>query len=309
MSIIVQSPGLFTTVQDLGRLHHGILGVSRSGAADPLSLRLGNQLVGNPDTAAALEMTLLGGRFLFPNGATVAFTGAEFEASIPMWTQVKMKPGAELLIGSARTGARCYLCVSGGIKVPLFLGSASTHVLSGLGGYSGRQLRKGDCLNIGESRHQAKLHRAIRTDTLQRLTPRKTLRVTAGLQASAFSKSAGDVFYTAPYLVAADSNRMGLRLRGAQIESPDPGQMITEGVPLGAIQVPPDGQPIILFVDQQTTGGYPKLANVITADLPSVGQLRPHDEVRFQLVSAMAARQALLEQEQLLQHAMDDDCD
>lgn len=300
MSIDVQSPGLFTTVQDLGRLHYGALGVSRSGAADPIALQLGNRLVGNPDSAAGLEMTLLGGTFLFPQGATIAVTGADFEVSVPMWASVEMKPGETLRIGSAKTGARCYLCVKGGIDVPLCLGSASTHVLSGLGGYNGRQLKKGDCLNIGACSNQ-KPHRVIDLNLLKKLSMRKILRVTAGLQTRAFSEAVVNTFYSGSYIVTTDSNRMGLRLQGARIQSPDEGQMTTEGVPLGTIQIPPDGQPIILFVDQQTTGGYPKLANVITADLPSVGQLRPHDEIRFELVDPAMARQLLLEQERILQ--------
>ena len=148
MSVIqVQSPGLLTTVQDLGREGFGPLGVSPSGAADQLSLRLGNRLVANPETAAGLEMTLLGGAFLFPDGGILALTGAEFHstldgATLDFWTAVELRAGQTLSIGHARSGARCYLCVQGGIAVKPFLGSASTHILSGLGGFEGRPDRK-----------------------------------------------------------------------------------------------------------------------------------------------------------------------
>src|SRR5580704_9312043 len=152
--IQVQSPGLFTTVQDLGREGFGPMGVSPSGAADPISLRLGNRLVGNAEDAAALEMTLLGGAFLFPEGTVVALTGSDFGASldgVPVgpWASVEARPGQTLRLGPTRSGARCYLCVQGGISVKPFLGSASTHILSGLGGLDGRPLRKGDVLNMG----------------------------------------------------------------------------------------------------------------------------------------------------------------
>src|ERR1700737_4318085 len=154
--IQVHSPGLLTTIQDLGREGFGPIGVSPSGAADPISLQLGNRLVGNMKGAAGLEMTLLGGTFLFPEGAIVALTGSDFGATLDgtpfaLWPPVEAKPGQTLRAGSTRSGARCYLCVQGGIAVKPFLGSASTHLLSGLGGHEGRALRKGDVLHIGRA--------------------------------------------------------------------------------------------------------------------------------------------------------------
>jgi biotin-dependent carboxylase-like uncharacterized protein len=152
VSIIqVQSPGLLTTVQDLGREGFGPLGVSPSGAADPVSLRIGNRLVGNPEGATGLEMTLLGGTFLLPQAATIVLTGSDFGATLdgaPLapWNSIEVSPGQTLRVGSTRSGARCYLSLHGGIIVNPFLGSASTHLLSGLGGYQGRALRKGDVL-------------------------------------------------------------------------------------------------------------------------------------------------------------------
>jgi len=300
--IQVQEPGLFTTVQDLGREGFGPFGVSASGAADAVSLRIGNRLVGNAEGAAGLEMTLLGGTFLFPEGAVVALAGSDFGASLDgkpleMWTAFEARPGQTLRLGPTRSGARCYLCVRGGIEVKLFLGSASTHILSGLGGHEGRALRKGDVLNIGAAGVSTR-GRSLTAQALKNLSPRKALRVTPGPQSDWFPEPAQQIFYASTFRVAEESNRMGLRLEGAAIPAPASGEMISEGVALGAVQVPEGGLPIILFVEQQTTGGYPKIANVISADFHSLGQLRPRDEIRFERVEWKTARDLLREQEE-----------
>jgi antagonist of KipI len=303
-TIKVLSPGMFTTVQDLGREGFGPMGVSPSGAADPIALRLGNRLVGNTETAAALEMTLLGGSFAFPDGAVVALTGSDFgaileSALVGLWESVEVKPGQTLRLGPTRAGARNYLCVRGGIAVKPFLASASTHILSGLGGFEGRPLRKGDVLNIGAAEAPFS-KKTLSPRLLKHLTARKVLRVTPGPQSDLFQQSAQSLFYGSTYRVSEESNRMGLRLEGPPLPAHSGGHMITEGVSLGAIQVPSGGQPIILFVEQQTTGGYPKIANVISADLPHIGQLRPRDGVRFEFVEWETARALLREQEGLL---------
>jgi antagonist of KipI len=302
--IQVLEPGLLTTVQDLGREGFGPLGVSASGAADTVALRIGNRLVGNAGGAAGLEMTLLGGTFGFTDGAMFALTGSDFGATlegspIEIWRAVEAKPGQVLRLGPTRTGARCYLCVQGGIEVKEFLGSASTHLLSGLGGYAGRALKKGDLLKTGPAKNSFRATRLAPTAG-ERLAPRKVLRVTPGPQGSWFAESAQQIFYSSTYRVAEESNRMGIRLEGAAVPAPSGGEVISEGVALGAVQVPEGGKPIILFVEQQTTGGYPKIANVISADFHSLGQLRPRDEVRFELLDMEMARRLLMEQEELL---------
>ncbi|HXN53667.1 MAG TPA: biotin-dependent carboxyltransferase family protein [Candidatus Acidoferrum sp.] len=305
MSVIqVQAPGLLTTVQDLGREGFSPMGVSPSGAADPVSIRLGNRLLGNAEGEAALEMTLLGGTFLFRGGATFALTGSDFGttldgAAVDLWTSVETKPGQTLRVGSTRSGARCYLCVQGGIIVRPFLGSASTHLLSGLGGHDGRALRKGDMLHIGPAPASFR-GRVVAPRVLDYLLPRKALRVTPGPQSDWFPGPSQQLFYESSYRVAEESNRMGLRLEGPPIAQASGGEMITEGVSIGAVQITAGGLPIILFVEQQTTGGYAKIANVISADLHSLGQLRPRDEIRFERVDWDTARALLLEQEQLL---------
>jgi len=305
MSVIeVNAPGLLTTVQDLGRPGFGPMGVSPSGAADPVALRLGNRLVGNSEAAAGLEMTLLGGTFVFPEGAILALTGADFAAEldgapIPIGISVELRPRQTLRAGATRSGARCYLSVAGGIDVQPFLGSASTHLLSGLGGHEGRALRKGDVLKIGNAKGPF-CRRTIAANALQRLQPRKVLRVTPGPQRDLFPDAAMKMFYGNTYRVAEESDRMGLRLEGPPLPAGARGEMLTEGVSLGAVQITPAGLPIILFVEQQTTGGYPKIANVISADFSSLGQLRPRDEIRFEPVEWEKARALLLEQETLL---------
>jgi antagonist of KipI len=303
-TIHVRTPGLQTTVQDLGRNGFGPAGVSPSGAADPVSLRLGNRLVGNDESAAGLEMMLLGGTFVFPEGATLALTGSDFspmlnDARVELGESVAVRPGQTLRLGPTKSGARCYLCVQAGIDVKPFLGSASTHILSGLGGFEGRALRQGDVLRMKPGRKTFS-NRAIAPKALEQLSRRLVLRVTAGPQIAWFSESSLRSFYANTYRVGEQSNRMGLRLEGAALAQRGAGQMITEGVSLGAIQVPAGGSPIILFVEQQTTGGYPKIANVIAADIHRVGQLRPRDEIRFEEVTFDAAQALLVEQEKLL---------
>lgn len=303
----VRAPGLLTTVQDLGREGFGPMGVSASGAADPVALRLGNLLVGNAQGAAALEMTLLGGTFRFPDGGVIALAGSDFSAKLDgaqtePWTSVAVKPGQILEAAMTKSGARCYLCVQGGFDVPPFLASASTHLLSGLGGYAGRALRKGDVLRIAPAKaaFQTFRKRRVSARALEKLKPRNVLRVTDGPQRNWFPDAAQQLFLQSAYTVTEESNRMGVRLHGPPIQCGSRGEMISEGVSLGAVQIPASGQPIILFVEQQTTGGYPKIANVISADLHSLGQLRPRDEIRFERVDLETARALFADQEKLL---------
>jgi antagonist of KipI len=303
-AILVQAPGIFTTVQDLGREGFGTMGVSASGAADPISLRIGNRLVGNPEGAAALEMTLVGGAFRFERAAVIAVTGADFGPSLdgvamPIWTPIEIRESETVRFGASRSGARAYLCVRGGIAVEPFLGSASTHVLSGLGGFEGRALRKGDRVELGAANSLFRKI-AVSPKALESLQPHRVIRVTDGPQSDWFAESSWKTLCGNAFRISEQSNRMGIRLEGPPIPLDASREMLSEGVSLGAIQVPPSGQPIILFVEQQTTGGYPKVANVISADLHSLGQLRPRDEIRFERVEMSEARSLLIQQEALL---------
>ncbi len=303
MTIQVVKPGLFTTVQDLGRYGYAHLGISPGGAADPLSFRIANLLVGNDENAPALEMTLLGPTLAFKEGAVVAIAGADCDCQVdtaeaPINAALDLAPGTVLQCGSITSGARCYLAVQGGFEVPLVMGSASTFAPGHFGGLQGRRLQKGDVLQIG--RHDSFPVRSLRPGSLDALRAPGRLRVTKGSQHDWFGPDAFETLFSTAYIVGEKSDRAGLRLQGAAVRPREPSELLTDGVPLGAIQVPPDGQPIILFVDQQTTGGYPKIANVIAADVHRVGQLRPGDEVRFAEVSIAEAIQALRSQNRWL---------
>lgn len=305
-SFTVISPGFLTTVQDLGRNHCAHWGISPSGAADSVSLRLGNLLLNNPPNAPALEMTLIGGAFRFESPCNIALTGSDFGATLdgqatPIWRTVYVKPGQVLCCGPTKSGARCYLCVSGGIAVPQILSSASTHLLTALGGLEGRTVKAGDVLECGaEQSLEFTRPQTVRVDVLHHLFRRSAVGVTPGPQSDVFAAEAGALFSSSVYIVKEESNRMGLRLSGPILERGFGGDMTTEGVSLGAIQVPPNGEPIILFVEHPTTGGYPKIANVISADLHRVGQLRPRDEITFTFVNPQTAVALLLEREALL---------
>jgi antagonist of KipI len=225
----------------------------------------------------------------FDGPAIIALTGSDFGAGLPMWRAIEVKAGDAIRCGPTRSGARCYLCVRGGIGVPKVMNSASVHITTGVGG---RPLRAGDTLPIGnEALRRPRTEPVLPPDPLER----GLLRATPGPQAGRF----GAELYTAAYTVSEESNRMGLRLLGPVIPLAT-GHMITEGVSNGAVQIPPDGRPIILFVEHQTTGGYPKPANVISADFCRLGQLRPRDEVRFEQVTFERALELMREQEKRL---------
>jgi len=308
--ITVLDAGAFTTIQDLGRPGHAHQGVSAAGAADPLSLRMGNRLVGNEDGAAGLELTLVGGAFRFDQSAIAALTGSNFGAVLESnsgatrpcapWKRFAIEPGEVLRFGATREGARAYLCVAGGIDAPRTLGSRSTHVATALGGMDGKALRAGQLLPIGTPRSAAVQRLGGSSDSLTSAIFRRTLRFTPGPQADRFPAESRETFRSAEWEVSESADRSGLRLLGPALLPPESDSARTEGVCAGSVQIPGDGRPIILFMDQQTTGGYPKIATVIAAELAAVGQLRPRDRIRFEEVSLGAAREALLEQERLI---------
>ncbi len=303
----VLKPGFLATVQDRGRYGFGRYGISASGAADQYSLRLGNLLVGNTEGAAAIEMTLVGGEFQSLADGVVAVTGSDFDARlddepIPMWTSIAVRRGQRLTFGATRSGARCYLSIAGGVFAPELLGSRSTHLLTGLGGFEGRPLRNGDEIEIGAALFP--LDR-LRWRTVQRAVILEyhsecRLRVLLGPQDRHFSKRSVEMFLDTSYIVTEKSNRMGLRLDGPALKHKRKADIPSEGVPLGAVQVPQNGLPIILFVEHQTTGGYPKIATVISTDFHRIGQAKPGDKFSFTSVSLAKALKLLRQQERLI---------
>lgn len=261
--------------------------------------------MGNPPGAPALEMTLTGAEIEFGVPCEIALSGAEIASDldgtgVPALTTIGIKPGQILKCGHVTRGLRTYLCVRGGIEVPLLFGSASTHLMTGMGGFRGRALRRDDQIAVGRPSSDEPIPRMkVRPEIAGFLSDNHILRVTPGPQAELVPAETLSVLTSSEYEVSRDSDRMGLRLKGPSL--PIGGvEILTEGVSLGAVQITPAGDPIILFVDHQTTGGYPKIANVISADLHNVAQRRPGDRIEFKLVSVEQARTILAEQESML---------
>lgn len=288
MGLKLHRAGMFTTVQDLGRPGQRAAGVPLSGAMDPFALRVANLLVGNPDEAAALEITLVGPEIEFDRDSLVALGGAEFEG-IPSWQPVLVKAGEPLRLSRSRRWCRGYLAVAGGIEVPSVLGSRSTCIRGRFGGHRGRVLRDGDALPVPSCSRRPLGRWWLDPRILPAYSTAPEVRVLPGAQAGEFPASLTALTFT----VTPQSDRMGLRLGGPALIRTRTTELPSAAVVPGTIQVPPDGQPIVLMADAQTLGGYPQIAHVIQADLPLMAQLRPGDQVRFRAVD-LAEAHALL---------------
>jgi antagonist of KipI len=301
--IRVIKPGWCTTVQDLGRRGYQHYGVSVSGAMDRLALVIANRLVNNEDAAAALEITVVGPELLFEQPAVLAVTGADLSPAIdgrgiPLWTTCAIPAGSRLTFGPRRTGARSYLAASGGFDVPLLWGSRSTHLPSGTGGVNGRALVADDILRLSIAAGRSQRPRiglALDVDSRPPYAAnQQVLRVMAGPQ-----QVGADTLSTLtsmPYRLNSQSNRMGYRLEGPRLQERALHPALSDGTAMGALQIPPDGQPILLMADRPPTGGYPKAAVVIAADLPLAAQLQPGDTLAFRRTTLEEAEAALAEQ-------------
>ena len=292
--------GMLTTIQDRGRWGYQSRGVPVAGPMDPCSHRLANALVGNDPGAAALEITLVGPALEFEDERIVAVAGAEFDVvldgrSVPHLAPFLVAAGGHLRFGGRRKGTRAYLAIAGGIAVPLVLGSRATHVLSAMGGLNGRALKSGDVLPLGEAGGRTSKRAA---EAIVPLPDRQArIRVLPGPQTDYFSAGALDVLQSAPYAIAQQSDRMAYRLDGPRLSHARGADIISDATPLGVLQVPASGQPILLMADRQTTGGYPKIATVITADMALAGQLGPGDTLTFVACTPLEAMAALIAQE------------
>lgn len=302
MTIRVVDPGLLTTVQDGGRWGHQALGVPVAGPMDGVSHRCANLVVGNRPDCATLEVTLVGPTLEFSGETTVAVTGAEFElwldtAPIAANTAHRAHRGSRLRFGRRRSGARAYLAVAGGVDVPLVLGSRSTDLASGLGGLAGRPLRSGDQLGVGRAGERGGPHVPPVTG-IPLPHGGATVRVIPGPDATRFGPRAMSMFGQTRFTLGPESNRMGYRLRGPALDLVQMGSLLSSATPIGSVQVPPSGQPILLMADRQTTGGYARIATVISADLSVAGQLAPGDWIRFEACDRREAIAALIALEQ-----------
>jgi len=307
----VRRAGLLTTVQDTGRWGYQSRGVSVAGPMDLYSHRLANAIVGNDAGAAALEVTLTGPHLEFVDERVVVVAGATFE-DIPAAAPIRVSPAHPLVFGARIRGARAYVAISGGIDVPVVLGSRATHLPSSMGGLDGRALKSGDELSLGpagpestrrsppeggHSQRSAQMHLGAGPSSSV------TLRIVPGPQAERFAPDALDVLTSTPYRIESNSNRVGYRLAGPRVRHVTSADIISEATPIGSLQVPASGEPILLMADRQTTGGYAKIATVISADLARAGQLAPGDAVRFAVCSFEEALDALRTQERAIVEA------
>jgi len=292
MSVQVLAPGLSSTLQDGGRFGLRHLGIGSAGTLDPHAQAIANRLAGNPDDTAVLEITLSGPKLRFDTAARVAWYGARIDADcngqpLPGGRPVDLPAGSVLRLGACRDGARTWLAVAGGFAVAPVLGSASTDLRGGFGGFEGRALRAGDVLALRQPHTPCDaLHVAPWWIDDRHATASTPLRILAGQDALV----PADALFEGRWQVGNDSNRQGLRLHGDALEPGDPRQRMSEPVAPGTVQLPPDGQPIVLLADAQTHGGYPRIGHVIRADWPRLAQLRAGDAVRFASCTRVQAR-------------------
>jgi biotin-dependent carboxylase-like uncharacterized protein len=298
----VIQPGPMTTVQDLGRSGYQQYGVPASGAMDGYAYRIGNLLVGNDESAPSLEITLFGCRLRLRHDATVAITGADLAPTlngnpVPMWETLPVKQGEILAFPRLKSGCRAYLAVAGGINVPKVMGSASTYTRAGIGGFQGRPLRAGDIIHTGQPAGSPRPAR-VPPKHIPAYVNQLELRVIPGPQDDYFTDEGIRTFLSSTYTVSAQADRMGYRLEGPRIQRRAKADIISDGIPLGAVQVPGDGLPIILLADRQTTGGYTKIATVISLDISRLAQAKPGDTATFRRIGEDEALKVLHDSEQ-----------
>lgn len=322
MRLRVIRPGLQTTIQDLGRSGMQQYGVIVGGAMDSVALRIANMLVGNPQHEAALEITLVGPQLLFERDALIALGGADLSPTIdhqpvPAWRPVLIREGSRLEFGGPRSGCRTYLAVAGGFDVPLVMNSRSTSLRANFGGFHGRSLATGDtlsvrppsCRNLEIIRHLSKV---VTKEPFAAATwfagldfaedaSEPLVRVMKGRQIDWFTQLSQQEFVAGEFQVGTQSDRMGYRLSGPMLRFRQARELLSEAVTMGTIQVPTDGQPIILMADRPTTGGYAKIAQVASVDLPVLAQVKPGSRLRFEWISVEQAQGLYRARERLIQ--------
>lgn len=323
MSIQVIRPGLLTTLQDLGRYGFQRHGVVVSGAMDSVALRMANLLVGNEEAEGAIEITVMGPKLRFEKDSLIAICGGNLSpavdgARIPEWRPVFIKKGCVLTFGREESGCRAYLAVAGGFDIPVVLGSRSTYLRAGIGGFHGRSLQAGDVLHFRRPSEQvigriqvladkagseafAASEWSIGLDVLPRYHDNPVIRIIKGGQFDWFTEDSRDQFLNSEFQVTPQSDRMGYRLKGPLLQLSEPQELISEAVTMGTIQVPAEGNPIVLMSDRQTTGGYPKIAQVAAVDLPVLAQVRPGEKIFFQEISLEKAQKLLQKRERKIQ--------
>lgn len=299
--ITVLQPGLFSTIQDDGRQNYLAYGLPRAGVMDRYASRMANLLCGNPLNAAVIEMTMMGGSFRFEQPCRIAICGGEMAprlntAMIEQWKAFDVKTGDVLEISYAQSGCRSYLAVSGGIDVPVVLGSRSTYTRANVGGIKGRPLHADDQIALGEMPPVQVQPINLDSTFIPPYPERISLRVLLGPQDDLFLPEGIEAFVSGEYIVTDEADRMGYRLEGPPIRHAGKADIVSDALGRGAIQVPGNGQPIVMMSDCGTTGGYAKIATVIGADLWRLAQAKPNDMIKFLLCSETEAVQALAEE-------------
>ncbi len=299
----VHNPGLLTTIQDAGRMGYGQYGIPAGGAMDILSLQLANILAGNVRYEAAMEITFMGPKIEFDSNLIISITGGDISPrinnkKIEMYNTIYVNKGDSLSFGHLKNGCRSYLAVSGGFNVESIMESKSTYLRGKIGGYKGRKLKMGDIIPIDIDKSQKYLGiRKIPEDLMPVFNSQYTARVIIGPEDERFTQEGIDTFLSSEYILTNQCDRMGYRLSGAKIEHKAGADIISGGITFGAIQIPGHGEPIIMMADRQTTGGYTKIANVISVDLPYLAQLKTGDRIKFEKISIDDAQQLLKERE------------
>jgi len=306
--ITVLKPGLLTTIQDLGRIGFQRFGIIVSGAMDSYSHRIANLLVGNEESLPTLEITLLGPHLRFEADALISICGANLSPAIDgvplrLWRPCMIKRGQELTFGAVKNGCRAYIAIAGGFIVPSVMNSTSTYLRGNLGGFKGRALQIGDSLAFGAtSRSLHKVNWSIAYNARPPLHHSPVIHIMKGRQFHLFSEESKHRLLTLPYEITHQSDRMGYRLNGPHLEIDNPSEMLSEAVSYGTIQVPAEGNPIILLADRQTTGGYPKIAQIASIDYSTIAQAKPGDKITFKEISHNEAQQLYLEMERKIQY-------
>jgi antagonist of KipI len=322
--IKVVKPGLLSTIQDLGRYGFQKYGVIVSGSMDPIAHRISNLLVGNDENEAVIEMTLTGPVLEFQETCLISICGGDLSPSIggnpvPLWRSILVKKGCTLKFGGCKSGARAYLAVAGGIDVPSVMKSRSTYLRAGIGGIDGRNLKEGDDLEARPLQEDSKgimnylipylgdntyteIDWSISSEFIAIHQSQKVIRVIKGPEYNFFSDKSRQAFFGDAFKVSPHSDRMGYRLQGPQLSPAQDIEMISEAVTFGTIQVPSDGNPIILLADRQTTGGYPRIGQVASVDLPLIAQTKPGEELSFTHITHEDAQSLMVNREKQLRH-------
>ena len=307
MGFRVLKGGMLTTVQDFGRSGYQSQGFSVGGALDVRSFKLANLLLDNPENEAVLEITLIGPELEFTSDTIIAITGGDFSPKlngqpVDMHSAIYVRKGDILKFGSARTGTRCYVAFSGYLDIPVVMGSRCTSLKSQIGGFKGRKLEAGDYVGERIKRRYLPFFLSRKLPAPDYDNDNGVLRVVMGPQDNMFSKQGIETFLNSEYTVTSEFDRMGCRLDGPIIATKKGSDIISDGIALGAVQVPSAGKPIILLADRQTTGGYAKIATVISVDIPRLVQKKTDQKIRFQPVTVQEAQRLYMQEIAELEH-------